>query len=66
MEQETDNEIIQENQISSNIENFLAKYESQNIIVNPHEMTNYQHVVEILDKIKPFKNLTISIGLFKG
>ncbi|NQY65002.1 MAG: biopolymer transporter ExbD [Alteromonadaceae bacterium] len=51
--------------LSAQIEFFLAENATKNVLFRPHENTTYQSVVNVLDKIKPFKNLKISIGTYK-
>lgn len=51
--------------LSAQIEVFTANHPTKAIIFRPHEETNYQQVVDILDRIKPFKRLKISIGIYK-
>ena len=51
--------------LSAQIEFFLAENATKSILLRPHEDTKYQKVVDILDKIKPFKSLKISIGTYK-
>ena len=51
--------------LSAQIEFFLAENATNTILFRPHEDTKYQKVVDILDKIKPFKKLKISIGTYK-
>jgi len=51
--------------LPARIEFFIANNPAKTIIFRPHEDTNYQKVVDVLDQIKPFKRLTISIGTYK-
>lgn len=48
--------------VPARIENFMATNESTTAIVIPTETTRYEDVVNVLDKIKAFEQLTISIG----
>jgi len=51
--------------LPARIEYFIANNSSQNVLLRPHEETTYQTVVEVLDQIKPFSQLKISIGIYK-
>ena len=51
--------------LSAQIEVFTANHPTKVIIFRPHEETKYQQVVNILDKLKPFKGLNVSIGIYK-
>ncbi|WP_346776920.1 biopolymer transporter ExbD [Thalassotalea sp. G2M2-11] len=51
--------------LPARIEFFLAEHQTRNIILRPHEETNYQKVVDVLDKLKQFNKLTITMGLYK-
>jgi biopolymer transport protein ExbD len=51
--------------LPARIEYFIANNPAEMIIFRPHEDTHYQKVVDVLDQIKPFKRLTISIGTYR-
>lgn len=48
--------------LPARIANFLAKNETFNTIVIPNKNTSHGSVVKVLDQIKIFPELTISIG----
>jgi len=48
--------------IPARIENFIATNDSNSVIVIPSYDTRHEDVVGVLDKIKEFDGLTISIG----
>jgi biopolymer transport protein ExbD len=48
--------------IPARIENFIATNESNSVIVIPSYDTRHEDVVGVLDKVKEFDHLTISIG----
>ncbi len=48
--------------LPAQIEYFIANNPTQTILVRVHNETRYQIVVDILDQIKPFKNIKIAIG----
>jgi len=48
--------------LPARIENFLAKSQTQNAVVIPSNDTSHKDVVRVLDQIKTFVHLTISIG----
>jgi biopolymer transport protein ExbD len=52
--------------IPARVENFLATQSTENVVLSPHKKTNYNTVVKILDQLKPFSQLSISIGTYKG
>ena len=56
------NKLVDIERIPARIENFLAKNESNSAVVIPHYNTSYDKVVQVLDQIKLFNQLTISIG----
>ncbi|GLX79881.1 biopolymer transporter ExbD [Thalassotalea insulae] len=51
--------------LPARVEYFLANHPAKNIIFRPHENTNYQKVVEVLDELKQFDKLKITMGLYK-
>lgn len=51
--------------IPARVEYFLAENPTSVILLRPHKNTNYQQVVSVLDKLKPFKRITVSIGLYQ-
>ena len=48
--------------VPARIENFIATNDSNSVIVIPSYDTRHEDVVSVLDKIKEFEGLTISIG----
>lgn len=48
--------------VPARIENFIAKNETSTAIVIPSYDTRHEDVVSVLDKVKEFDHLTISIG----
>ncbi|WP_441004316.1 ExbD/TolR family protein [Pseudocolwellia agarivorans] len=48
--------------LPARIENFLAKSQTQSAVVIPSYETSHEDVVKVLDQIKTFDHLTISIG----
>lgn len=50
--------------LPARIEYFIANNPTDNILLRPHKDTNYQQVVSVLDQIRPFKNLKISVGTY--
>jgi biopolymer transport protein ExbD len=48
--------------LPARIENFLAKTQTQSAVVIPSYETSHEDVVKVLDQIKTFDHLTISIG----
>ncbi|MEW6983799.1 ExbD/TolR family protein [Colwelliaceae bacterium 6471] len=59
------NKAVDIERIPARIELFLANNQTSDVLLRPHSETNYQKVVEILDQIKPFKRLKVSIGVYK-
>lgn len=51
--------------IPARVEYFLAENPTNVILLRPHKNTNYQQVVSVLDKLKPFKRITVSIGIYQ-
>ncbi|WDE13836.1 ExbD/TolR family protein [Thalassomonas haliotis] len=56
------NKLVDIERIPARIENFLAKHETNSAVVLPHYNTSYDKVVQVLDQIKLFDHLTISIA----
>jgi len=56
------NKLVDVERIPARIENFLAKHETNSAVVLPHYNTSYDTVVKVLDQIKLFDHLTISIA----
>lgn len=54
--------IVDIERLASRIENFIANQKASAVIVTPSADTNYQQVISVLDKIKPFNTLSIIIG----
>ncbi|WP_426358402.1 ExbD/TolR family protein [Pseudocolwellia sp. HL-MZ19] len=48
--------------LPARIESFLAKSQTQSAVVIPSYETSHNDVVKVLDQIKTFDHLTISIG----
>ena len=48
--------------VPARIENFIAKNDSNSAIVIPNYNTRHKDVVAVIDKVREFKHLTISIG----
>lgn len=48
--------------LPARIENFLAKSQTQSAVVIPSYETSHEDVVKVLDQIRSFTQLTISIG----
>jgi len=48
--------------VPARIENFIATNDSNSVIVIPSYDTHHEDVVSVLDKVKEFEGLTISIG----
>ncbi|WP_281556386.1 biopolymer transporter ExbD [Thalassomonas sp. RHCl1] len=51
--------------LPARIEYFIANNPTEHILLRPHKDTSYEQVVAVLDQIKPFKRLKISIGLYQ-
>ncbi len=54
--------IVDLERLPARIENFLATNATKSAVVLPNKETTYDHVVHVIDKIKTFEQLTISIG----
>ena len=54
--------IVDIERIPARIENFIAKHDTISAIVIPDNETRHEYVVNVMDKIKQFSQLTISIG----
>lgn len=54
--------IVDIERIPARIENFIAKHDTISAIVIPDNDTRHEYVVNVMDKIKQFSQLTISIG----
>jgi len=48
--------------LSARVENFIATNATNSAVVIPHHDATHSMVVAVIDQIKPFKQLTISIG----
>ncbi|XPF96056.1 ExbD/TolR family protein [Colwellia sp. RE-S-Sl-9] len=48
--------------LPARIENFLAKSQTKSAVVIPSDETSHENVVKVLDQIRNFNQLTISIG----
>lgn len=58
------NKVVDIERLPARIEHFLTEHSTDRILLRPHKDTNYQRVVSVLDQIKPFKSLEISIGTY--
>ncbi|WDE03332.1 biopolymer transporter ExbD [Thalassomonas viridans] len=56
------NQLVDIERLPARIENFLANHETSSAVVLPHFDTDYDKVVRVLDQIKLFEHLTISIA----
>lgn len=54
--------IVDIERLPARIENFLAKNDSTSAIVIPSYATRHEEVVKVIDQIKLFNGLTVSIG----
>ena len=54
--------IVDIERLSARIESFLATNNTNSAVVIPSYDTTHNHVVQVIDKIKTFSQLTISIG----
>ena len=52
--------------LPARIETFLSKHATNSVIVIPNYETRHENVVRVIDKIKAFSELTVSIGKFKN
>ncbi len=59
------NRMVDIERLPAQIEYFIANNPTKTVLVRPHEETKHQLVVNVLDQIKPFKNIEISIGIYK-
>ena len=48
--------------VQARIENFIAKNDRSSAIVIPNYNTRHEDVVAVIDKVREFEHLTISIG----
>lgn len=48
--------------LSARIENFLSENQTNSAVVIPHYDATHEMVVNVIDRIKPFEQLTVSIG----
>ncbi|WP_448549886.1 ExbD/TolR family protein [Thalassotalea fusca] len=48
--------------LEARIENFLAKHQTNSVILIPAYDAKYDKVVAVIDKVKLFDHLTVSIG----
>ncbi|GLX80056.1 biopolymer transporter ExbD [Thalassotalea insulae] len=54
--------IVDIERLPARIENYLATNNTNSAVVIPNVDTTHEHVVNVIDKIKIFDHLTISIG----
>jgi biopolymer transport protein ExbD len=59
------NKVVDIERLPARIEYFLANTPTDKILLRPHQETSYQKVVNVLDQIRTFKHLKISIGTYK-
>jgi len=52
--------------IPARVENFIANTPTDTIIFRPHEESEYQKVVSVLDQLQQFAQLRVVIGLNKA
>lgn len=55
-------DLVDIERIPARIENFIATNQSNSVIVIPAFDTSHNDVVQVLDQVKQFSQLTISIG----
>ncbi len=48
--------------LPARIENFIAKHNSKSAVVIPNYDTSHNDVVRVIDQIKTFEQITVSIG----
>lgn len=48
--------------LSARIESFLSESQTNSAVVIAHHDASHEMVVKVIDSIKPFEQLTISIG----
>ena len=51
--------------LPARVEYFLANHATSTIIFRPHKDTTYQQVVDVLDQLKQFKRIKITMGEYK-
>lgn len=51
--------------LPARVELHLSNYQTSNVIFRPHEDTNYQDVVRVLDQLKQFPRLKVTLGTYK-
>jgi biopolymer transport protein ExbD len=56
------NNIVDIERLPARIETFIAKNSSSSAVVIPQHNTRHEDVVRVIDQIKSFEGLTISIG----
>jgi len=54
--------LVDVERLPARIENFIAKNNSTSAVVIPTDNTHHEDVVRVLDQIKTFDQLTVSIG----
>lgn len=59
------NKMVDIERLPARVEHFIANHATENIIFRPHEETNYQKIVEVLDQLDQFKRLKITMGIYK-
>ncbi len=55
-------ELVDIERVPARIENFIATNDSNSVIVIPEYDTRHEDVVGVIDQVKSFGNLTVSIG----
>lgn len=58
------NKLVDLERLPARIQHFTANHQTEKILFRPHEDTDYQRVVDVLDQIKPFRKLKINIGIY--
>jgi len=56
------NKRVDVERLSARIESFLSANQATSAVIIPDKDATYDHVVKVIDEIKPFSQLTISIG----
>lgn len=55
-------ELVDVERVPARIENFIATNDSNSVIVIPRYDTRHEEVVRVIDQVKTFPQLTVSIG----
>ncbi|MDP7591431.1 MAG: biopolymer transporter ExbD [Litorilituus sp.] len=54
--------LVDVERLPARIESFIAKNDSSSAIVIPNDNTRHEDVVRVIDQIKTFEHVTVSIG----